>query len=211
MGEGQHAVEQPVAQEKLMFEDDNHVTKPGQHNDHRRNPVDIFSNQRQPFDFADGVGQVIDPKEVDAIAAGHDKNIAANRLDKHALVENAFDPMHRRALPLRQGRRPIRQPGQASPEVAPDDDTKNNDANRLVPVVEHPLGKAPKGVGLGNACHDGGDKVLKDKAEKDQPMEKFGYGAVPFAAVLELHGTLLLRGDESIDSVSIHPFSFSFN
>ena len=51
----------------------------------------------------------------------------------------------------------------------------------------------------------------KDKAEKDQPMEKFGYGAVPFAAVLELHGSLLLRGDESIDSVSIHPFSFSFN
>lgn len=80
-----------------------------------------------------------------------------------------------------------------------------------MPVVKHPLGKAPEGVSLGNARHNGGDKVLKDKAEKDQPMEEFGYSAVALAAVLELHGTLLLRGDKSVASVSIHRFSFSFN
>lgn len=83
-----------------MFEDNNHVAKPGQHNGNRREPVDVFSDQRQPFDFANGVGQVIDPEEVDAVTAGHDEDVAADWLDKHAQVENPFNPMHRRAFTL---------------------------------------------------------------------------------------------------------------
>jgi len=89
MREGQHAVEEAIAIDELLLEHKGQMAEPDDQNRIGRKVMGRLRNFGQNFIGGNHIGQRKASKEQNAIAAGHHKNEARDRHEKHADMERS--------------------------------------------------------------------------------------------------------------------------